>query len=623
VPDLHSLQDDDFDELGRPKKIKRDLSDWYVLKRIVGFVGKGQDRKRLYLLLAISICGAILNFFFPLFIREIVDVGLGGGIEGAPLNAEVVRINVIRLGFIMFLSIFFWFGQAYIVHTLANRAMYELRKDLFEQLQRLSFDFYNAKNRSVGKIISYMTNDVETLQELISSGLLGAVGHIFSLFASLTMMIIISWKLTLVSFLLIPFILLVAVTVFKRARQYFILMRRKVAAVTGQLNESITGMRVIKGFAVEENDYKKFDLLTDAELAVNLKAQKLFSAIPAIVIVIIGFGLAIVLIFGAYLNINEDLGAGSILAFILYLIGFMEPLMHIMNFFSQIQNSTSAGERIIKVIETPPTVDNKPDAKPLPPLTGSITFKDVNFEYEKGLPIIRDFTLDINSKERIAIIGYTGAGKTTIINLVCRFYDVTNGSILIDEIDLRDATMKSLRSQIGLVLQDNLLFSGSVKDNIRYGKPNATDEEIINAAKKVGAHEYILDLPNGYDSEVREFGNLLSVGQKQLIAFARALLIDPPILILDEATSAVDPYSELVIQQALETLLKNRTSISIAHRLSTIVNSDRIIVMEHGKIVEEGNHHTLMEKQNGMYRHLFLMQFKDPFKERRAEKSST
>jgi ABC-type multidrug transport system fused ATPase/permease subunit len=612
-----NLQDENFDELGRPKKIKREMSDWKVLKRITQFVGQGEYKKKLILLVVISIGAAILNFFAPLLIGNIVEDGLGGGLADSVVNPDSINKNVIFLGIVMFCGMFFWFSQSYLIQTLANRSMYQMRSDLYNSLQNLSFDFYNAKNRSTGKIISYMTNDVETIQELIGSGILSIIGNIFSLFGSLAMLFIISWKLTLVSFCILPFVLLIAVVVFKNARRYFILIRRKIGAVTGHLNESITGMRVVKAFAVEDVDYHKYDVLTDADLSVNLKAQKLFSMIPAVVVCVIGGGLAVVLIYGAHLNINEGLGVGKILSFILYLINFMEPLLSIMQLFSMVQNSMSAGERIIKVIETEPSVSNKSDAIDLPPVEGKITFSDTDFEYVEGIPIIKGLNLDIKPKERIAIIGYTGAGKTTLINLICRFYDVNKGKITVDNNDLRDLKIQSLRSNIGIVLQDNLLFSGSVKDNIRYGKPEATDEQVIEAAKKVGAHEYILDLPEGYESEVREFGNLLSVGQKQLIAFARALILDPPILILDEATSAVDPYSELIIQQALETLLKDRTSISIAHRLSTIVNSDRIVVMEYGTLVEEGNHQELMKKKDGRYRHLFLMQFKDAYKNKK------
>jgi ATP-binding cassette subfamily B protein len=501
------------------------------------------------------------------------------------------------------------------VQTLANKSMYILRQNLFANLQKLSFDFYNEKGRSSGKIISYLTNDVETIQELINSGLLTIITQIFSIVASLTLMFILSTTLTLISFGILPIILIIALLVFSNARRYFILMRRKVAAVTGHLNESLSGMRVIKAFAVEDTDYQKFDVLTDAELAINIKAQKLFSGIPAVIMVVIGSALGFIILAGAYLLETKILLPGTLIAFVLYLVNFMGPLVSVMQFFSQIQNSMAAGERILKIIDTIPSVKDKPDAIVLPPITGAIDFEDVHFYYEKGQPIIKDLNLHIDPKERIAIIGYTGAGKTTIISLLCRFYDIQEGSIKMDGNDLRDVTLHSLRSQIGLVLQDNFLFSGSVKDNIRYGKPEATDDEVVQAALEVGAHEFIMDLPNGYDTEVREFGNLLSVGQKQLIAFARALLLNPPVLILDEATSAVDPYSELIIQQALETLLKGRTSISIAHRLSTIVNSDRIIVLDQGKVIEEGNHSTLMEQENSMYRHLFLMQFKDPFQQ--------
>ncbi len=614
-----NLDDENFDELGRPKKIKRHMSDWTVIKRIFKFVSKGHYRRILAVMLVSSIMRAVFGFFFPIVLRNIINQGLGGGIiingQQPQIQPKYIYLNLKYLSIIMSVGMIFWFGQSYAIQTLGNRSMYRMRQELFEKLQKLSFDYYNAPNRSTGKIISYLTNDVETIQELIQSGILSVIGNLISLFSSLIMMFVISWKLSLVSFGIIPFVLIIAIVIFKNARRYFILMRRKIGAVTGHLNESVSGMRIIKAFSVEKRDYHKFDVLTDAELAVNLKAQKLFSLIPALIISVVGVGLSIVIAFGARLHLEQGLETGDILAFVLYLVGFMEPMIAVMQLFSLVQNSMSAGERILRVIDTDPSVQNKEDAYILPPIEkGRIEFSNVDFSYEEGQKIINYLNLKIKPKERIAIIGYTGAGKTTIINLINRFYDVDSGKIEIDGHDIRDVTIESLRSQIGLVLQDNLLFSGTVMNNIRYGKPEATDEDVIEAAKKVGAHEYILDLPQGYQSEVREFGNLLSVGQKQLVAFARALLIDPPILILDEATSAVDPYSELIIQQALETLLSDRTSISIAHRLSTIINSDRIVVLKKGKIIEEGNHENLMEREDGVYKHLFNMQFKDPFK---------
>lgn len=620
---FNTLDDEIYDEFGKPKKIIRETSDWVVIKQIFNFVGRGKYRKSLTFLVIFSIFGAFLNFVTPLVIRNIIEDGLGGGGPDAVINPDLIYRNVLYLGISLSINIFIWFGSSYLIQTLANRCMFEMRKDLFNNLQQLSFDYYDAKEQVKGKIISYVTNDVETIQQLVGSGLLSIIGNIIGMIGSLILMFLISWQLSLVTFSLIPFFLLTARFIFPNARRYFILMRRKVASITGHLNESILGMKVIKAFATEDNNYHKFDLLTDAELSVNLHAQKLFSLIAPIMITVVGGGLAVIMVYGSQLVILDVIGTGDILAFILFLMGFLTPLIAVFQLFTVIQNSMAAGERIMKVINTKSSVINHPDAIEISDIRGEIEYSRVNFEYVKNQHVINNFNLKIKPKERIAIIGFTGAGKTTLINLIERFYDVTSGEISIDGINLKKITLQSLRKNIGLVLQDNLLFSGSVKDNIKYGKPDASDEEIIKVAKDVGAHEFILDLPQGYDSEVREFGTLLSVGQKQLIAFARALLINPPILIMDEATSAVDPYSELIIQNALEkTLLKNRTSITIAHRLSTVINSDRIIVMENGEIVEEGNHKELMENKSGVYRYLFLMQFRDPYTKQNETKTS-
>ncbi len=604
--------DDDYDEHGKLKQRPRQYSDWYVIKRIFSFITRGKYKRRAIFLLILSVVGAIIGYFRPLLIQDIINVGLGGGFPGAVVNFEVIRRDSIYMLIVAVLSIFLWFFTSFLIQHLANRSMFEMRKEMFDNLQRLSFDYYYAKDRSIGKLISYMSNDVETIQELVQSGLLNVIANIFRLVGALVLMVLISWKLTLVSFGVAGVILVVGYKVFKKARVFFVLLRRRVAAVTGHLNEGLSGMREIKAFAIEQFDFEQFKELTEKERQVTMKSIKLFSLMPGMIIVIIGVGLGIILASGGYFIVQRELMAGDVLAFALFLIQFMAPLIEVVNLFTMVQNSTAAGERIIGLIETKTSISDSENAVDVQ-LHGKIDIENVDFRYTEELPILKDFTMNIKPKERVAIIGYTGAGKTTIINLLMRFYDIKGGSIKFDGKDIKEIKLKSLRSQIGLVFQDNFLFSGTVKDNIKYGKPEATDEEVMRAAKEVGAHEFIMDLPKGYDTEVREQGNLLSVGQKQLIALARALLIDPPILILDEATSAVDPYSEHVIRMALEKLLKGRTSISIAHRLSTILNSDTIYVLDKGKIVEVGNHQSLLQKK-GLYAFLYQMQFRDAYK---------
>jgi ATP-binding cassette subfamily B protein len=428
-------------------------------------------------------------------------------------------------------------------------------------------------------------------------------------------MIFLSPLLTLVSFMIIPLIILIGGFIFKKARKYFKELRERVSTVTSELNESILGMRIIQSFAVEKENAKEFIEATEKERKTTMKAGKLMAFVPPVVIYIITFGIA-ALFFTAGILIREGtITQGTLVAFIFYIFMFFQPLINLIGFFTLLQNSIAAGNRMVKLLDEKPSIQNKENPIDLPSnIKGKIEYKNVSFEYEKGQPVLKDINLTIHEKERLALVGYTGAGKSTFIKLLSRFYDPTGGSIELDGKDLQDIKLKNLRQKLGIVLQDNFLFTGTVKENIKYGKLEATEEEIIEAAKKVSAHEMIMNLEKGYDTQVGERGRNLSEGQRQLVSFARTLIADPPILILDEATSSIDPYSELLIQEALETLLKGRTSISIAHRLSTIINSDRIIAMEDGKIIEEGSHTELIKKGE-FYKHLYEMQFKDPFEE--------
>ncbi len=623
-------QDADSDE---QFKSKRTMSDWEILRRLLQFVGR--DRKRLVILLICIFTNAMIGMVIPAIFKNLIDSGLGGSVEATTGNIDVIYESGTFFIFASLIMITVMLGQHYLIQSMTTKMMYNMRREAFINLQDLGFDFYNATDRSTGKIISYITNDVETIQELVGSGLLTIVADVFRLVGSLVLMIVLSVELTLFSFLILPVVLVLGLSVFRLARKYFREMRRKIAAVTGRLQESISGMRVIKSFAVEEQDFERFAKTTSEELAINNKAARLFTALPALITVVMGLGLGLVLLRGGWLFIEANttrlaecialpqscVSQGTIFAFVMYLIQFVGPVAALIGFISMIQNSMSAGERLIKLIDTRSTILDQPNAPPIKITEGKVEFENLSFEYERGVPVLKNVNLLTLPKERVAIVGYTGAGKTTMISLLSRFYDPTDGRILIDGQDIRGVTQESLRNSMGIVLQDNFLFSGTIRDNIRYGKLDATDDEVIAAAKKVGAHEFIMSLEKGYDTDVRERGTRLSVGQRQLIAFARAIIGNPPILILDEATSAVDPYSELIIQEALEKILSDRTSFTIAHRLSTILNAHTIVAMENGQIVEKGNHAQLVAK-GGLYKHLYDMQFKESTKLHRAVKSS-
>ncbi|MHA1731474.1 MAG: ABC transporter ATP-binding protein [Promethearchaeota archaeon] len=603
------VDDETEDKIIRETLAKRQMSDGQVLKGLLKFIGR--ERGKTIALFTCLFVNAIVMMWRPLIFQELIDEGLGGSISAKAGDLNIVYQMGMYFVISVVISVACLVVQNYTIQFLATKTMYNLRREAFANLQRLSFDYYDAKDRSSGKIISYITNDIETIQELISSGLLTVAADVFRFVGALFFMIIISWQLTLVTFTILPVLLVLGLFIFKRARRYFVLTRRRVAKVTARLQESIGGMREIKSLAIEREDYEVFEKATSNELEINQRAAKLFSSIPSLIMTVLVFSIGIVILVGARLYMADMVSQGQLFAFILYIFQFIQPVVSIIGFVSLVQNAMAASERVLKLIETRSSIVEKPDAIKLPPLKGEIVFEHVTFYYEEGVPVLKDINVKIEPMERVALVGYTGAGKTTFVSLLSRFYDPNEGRILVDGYDIRDVKLHSLRNQMGVVLQDNYLFSGTVMENIRYGRLDATDEEVVEVAKKIGAHEFIINMDKGYQTEVKERGVVLSVGQRQLIAFARALLADPPILILDEATSSVDAYSELIIQRALEKLLSGRTSIIIAHRLSTILNSDRILVMDRGKIVEQGNHEVLVGKEGGLYQQLYSLQFKD------------
>ncbi|MFX0146204.1 MAG: ABC transporter ATP-binding protein [Candidatus Hodarchaeota archaeon] len=583
-----------------------------ILKRLIEYIGKGN--KRLFIpLIIIIIFNIVLNWCNPLVFKSLVDDGLGGGIGETEGNLEIVFILGILFFILTVSGVLTRISQSFIIQKLATITMFNLRSELFVKFQSLGLDYHESSDHTTGKKINYLTGDVNTIQQLIQSGLLVSIGNFFLVFGALFFMIALSPSLTLVTFLIVPVVFVFASILFRKAKKYFKELRERISDVTSILDESIMGMRIIQAFAVEDENYREFKNATELERKTTVKAAKLMAFIPGISLLVITLGISILFLSSGFLIREGTLSQGTLLAFIFYIFMFFEPLLSIISFLTVLQNSLAAGARIISLLDEDLSIKEKENAFILEKVEGVIEYQNVNFSYEMGIPVLNNINLTIKEKERLALVGYTGAGKSTFIKLLSRFYDPTEGAIKVDGIDLRDVNLKSLRDKMGIVLQENFLFSGTILDNIRYGNLRANDEEVIKAAKKVNAHEFIINLEKRYYTVVGERGSKLSEGQKQLIAFARALIADPPILILDEATSSIDPYSELLIQNALETLLKGRTSVSIAHRLSTIINSDRIIVLDKGRVIEEGTHEELV-KLNGFYNHLYKMQFKDPFK---------
>jgi len=499
---------------------------------------------------------------------------------------------------------------------IGQKMLFSMRSELFAQLQVLSFSFFDGSDS--GDVISRVTNDTDSIGEAFTEGVVQIMSDTLSLVLIVVVMFSINIQLSLASLLIVPVIVFAARAFHSRFRAAYRAQRAKIAGVTSKLQESISGIREIKSFTRESDTIKDFDQVNLQNFQANVQATKVWGSFFPTIQLIQALGSGIVMIYGGMLAYNGSLGSpedaiGTLITFILYVGMFFRPISELTNFYNTLQAALAAAERIFELIDRKPEIADREQATEMPPIRGEIVFEDVTFGYDPEYPVLHSVSFDVKPKQSVALVGPTGAGKSTIIKLISRFYEQQSGSVRVDGFDVRDLTQKSLRSQMGIVLQDSFLFTGTIMENIRYGKLDATEEEIMNAAKIVGAHEFIVKQPEGYNTKIGERGAGLSVGQKQLVSFARALLRDPALLILDEATSSIDPYTDLLIRKAMKILLKNRTSVIIAHRLSTVRNADRILVINGGEIVEEGNHRELMNK-GGLYSHLYRMQFKEPEK---------
>jgi len=518
-------------------------------------------------------------------------------------------INLLGLGYLG-LALFHWlcaYSRTLIMSQVGQNVLYTMRKQLFDHLQTLSFRFYDT--RPAGKIMVRITSDVNTINQLLTNGIVNMIAELFNLLVIVILMLSMHTKLALLSFTILPILAVFAFSLRPEIRRRWYNVRLKLSSINAYLNESIMGMRITQAFTRETLNQTKFVQLNDNFLDASTQAIKLNALFMPIVEIVAAFGTGLVIWYGTNLIKTGSVTVGILVAFLNYLWRFWVPINMLASFYTQIQTAMASSQRVFEILDTKPDIKNAPCAIELPPIRGQVSFERVNFGYDPGQLVLRDFTLKVQPGQTIALVGPTGAGKTSIINLLTRFYEPQSGRITIDGIDIKKVTLESLRSQIGIVLQDTFIFSGPIKENLRYGKLDATMQEIIEAAKIVNAHDFIVNFPEGYDTEVEERGAKLSVGQRQLIAFARALLLDPKILILDEATSSIDTETELLIQQALTKLLKGRTSFVIAHRLSTIQNADQIVVIDHGRIVEQGNHKQLL-CHNGLYRALCEAQLK-------------
>ncbi len=542
-----------------------------------------------------------VNLMNPLFIKIAIDTYVKSGDMAGLLLLALIAVGVNVVG---------RFATKYriiLMSKVANDILMKIRQELYMHIQKLSFNFFD--NRPVGKILARVVGDVNSLKDILINSVVTLIPDFVQILVTLVIMFILNARLAIAAVVMLPLLAIMMYLVEVRAHKRWQVFRKKNSTMNAFVHEDFSGIKVVQSYTAEAKTSEDFEEILEEHKNAFISAIRLNDFFWPMVEVSWGVGTALVFFIGVRLSQAGSIEIGTLIAFTAYISMFWNPIMNLSNFYNQLTTNLAGAERIFEILDIEPDIKDEAEAVEMTPIKGQVNFDNVTFAYDPGTDIIKDVSFQIESGETIALVGPTGAGKTTIVNLLSRFYEIQEGVISIDNTDIKSVSIESLRSQMGIMTQDTFLFSGTIKDNIRYGKLDATDEEIIAAAKSVSAHEFIMECADGYDTNLNERGTKLSVGQRQLIAFARTMLSEPKILILDEATSSIDTHTERLVQAGIEELLRNRTSFVIAHRLSTIKNADRIFVVDNQGILESGSHEELLE-QEGVYYNLYMAQFK-------------
>ena len=569
-----------------------------IIIRLIAYLKPYKAKSMIVILLMILVM--LCNVVNPYLLQQAIDVYV--------VNKDINGILLIG-GILLVINIFAWIASKIrwtMISKITNNILVNIRHELYEHIQKLSFDFFD--NRPVGKILARVVGDVNALKNLFNQSIQTLIPELLSLVCVAMAMFILNVKLAMACIILLPFLTIAMFYIEIHSRKRWEVFRNKRSNLNGFTHEDFSGIKVVQAFANEKNTEKNFRKMVKEQKEAFLNAVRLNDCFWPLVELSWGIGTLIVFAIGYKLILSGEIQVGKLIAFSMYTGMFWRPIMNLSSFYNTLISNFAAADRIFDILDQDPDIENIGEAPKMSRIDGKVEFRNIDFSYNVGGKVLNNINFKVNSGDRIALVGATGSGKTTIISLLSRFYDPTNGEILVDGKNIKYVDLYSYRSQMGIMLQDTFLFSSTIMENIRYGRLDATDEEVINAAKAVNAHEFIMKLENGYDTEVNERGSRLSLGQRQLVSFARALLANPRILILDEATSNIDTQTEMLVQKGIEKLIKGRTSFVIAHRLSTIRDCDKILVISDGEIIEAGTHDELL-RNKGMYYDLYSAQY--------------